>query len=295
MNNKKKQSWVFVAIILFLILLYFFFGNGFNRLSGHLIFLERNADTVNISDEVRIGILVSDITDLAGIQLDISYDSKILSYQRIEEGNFLNEDGWAITYFNESEINLTSGLIEDIIIFRRGGYDGINGSGILATIYFNATSPGSTDINLPEVLLADSNGEMLPSDSVGTSVSVKGGDEGFFKKALNKFKHIYEKTIGDIFGDSTAPSAPTNLTTGRVTKNQVELFWNAPPEDDVAGYELYRCLGICEPEELVAVVNDLKYVDKGLFSSTTYSYAIIAYDAVPNRSPHSAILSVTTN
>jgi acid phosphatase type 7 len=91
--------------------------------------------------------------------------------------------------------------------------------------------------------------------------------------------------------DTTPPSTPTNLSATAPASNRVELTWTRSPESDVAGYTVYR-----NGAQLATVngATNTSYSDTSVSPSTTYSYTVDAFDAVPNRSPQSAPKSVTT-
>jgi chitodextrinase len=79
------------------------------------------------------------------------------------------------------------------------------------------------------------------------------------------------------------------VTATSVTTSQANLSWTASTDNvGVAGYRIYR--------DGVQVGNtpQTSYADTGLTASTTYSYAVSAYDGAGNESPGSASVSVAT-
>lgn len=89
--------------------------------------------------------------------------------------------------------------------------------------------------------------------------------------------------------DVTPPSVPAGLTVLVVSPTALDVSWQ-PATDDVgvAGYRLYRN-GI----EIGAPVTT-PYQDTGLVPSTTYRYAVAAFDAAGNVSARSAEVAATT-
>ncbi len=89
--------------------------------------------------------------------------------------------------------------------------------------------------------------------------------------------------------DTSAPTAPTNLVGWAASSSQVNLSWS-PSTDNVgiAGYWLYRNGG------QVATVTGTTWSDAGVSGSTTYSYAVVAFDAAGNTSATSNTVSITT-
>ncbi|GIM94202.1 pectinesterase family protein [Paractinoplanes toevensis] len=82
--------------------------------------------------------------------------------------------------------------------------------------------------------------------------------------------------------DITAPATPASFAaTGG--DGSVSLTWAAGGEADLAGYRLYR--GAVSPANLVASgLTTTSYLNTGLTNGTTYTYALVAVDAVGNTS-----------
>ncbi len=90
--------------------------------------------------------------------------------------------------------------------------------------------------------------------------------------------------------DTTAPSAPTNLTVISKDSSSVSFSWNASTDAvGVTGYKVYRST------TLLGTVTGTSYTATGLSANTAYNFTVNAIDAAGNTSTSSAILSVTTN
>lgn len=96
------------------------------------------------------------------------------------------------------------------------------------------------------------------------------------------------------FTDTIPPTAPTGLSATAsaltATTSSIAVSWS-PSTDNVAvaGYDVFR------DGSKVATVATPGYTDPSLTSGVTYSYVVIAFDAVGNRSAASTPLSVTPN
>ena len=94
-----------------------------------------------------------------------------------------------------------------------------------------------------------------------------------------------------IFGglDASPPTTPTLLSATPVATTQINLSWSTSTDDFmVAGYNVFRD-GV-----IIATTTLLSYADTGLTASTTYTYAVRAFDPTPNYSTTSNSLSTTT-
>jgi fibronectin type 3 domain-containing protein/azurin len=99
--------------------------------------------------------------------------------------------------------------------------------------------------------------------------------------------------------DTTPPIAPSNLTATAVGAGQINLGWTASTDNvAVTGYRVERCAGagcsnfaqIAAPTGTGTTYNDTT----NLQPSTSYSYRVLAVDAVPNLSGYSNVASATT-
>ena len=100
--------------------------------------------------------------------------------------------------------------------------------------------------------------------------------------------------------DVTAPGPVTGLGTSEVTTSGVVLSWTNPSDGDFAGVLIRRAVGSVPPSSpttgtLVAnlAAPDESFTDTGLAAATQYSYAVFAYDEVPNHAT-AATTTVTT-
>ncbi|NUO59389.1 MAG: cellulase family glycosylhydrolase [Hamadaea sp.] len=97
-------------------------------------------------------------------------------------------------------------------------------------------------------------------------------------------------------GDTTAPSAPTNLTASGTTSSGTTLSWTASTDNTaVTGYDILRAPGASGGTfAVVGTSTSTSYADSGLAASSTYRYQVRARDAAGNVSAVSSTVSVTT-
>ena len=88
--------------------------------------------------------------------------------------------------------------------------------------------------------------------------------------------------------DTTAPGAPTSLAfdANQSGDGQIYLRWEAPDDDDVATYNIYRDSGNGTFSLLISVVETF-YLDSQLDYSIEYGYKVTAVDDSDNESPFS--------
>jgi chitodextrinase len=89
--------------------------------------------------------------------------------------------------------------------------------------------------------------------------------------------------------DITPPSVPANLLLSARTASTITISWDASTDDvPVSGYHVYR------NGSLVGSPATTSFADSGLTPSTSYSYTVSAYDAIPNESAQSSSLPIST-
>ena len=97
-------------------------------------------------------------------------------------------------------------------------------------------------------------------------------------------------------GDTTPPTAPSNLTATAASASQINLAWTASTDNvGVTGYLVERCSGAgCTNFAQIGTPTSTSFSDTGLTANTSYSYRVRATDAAGNLSNYSNIATATT-
>ena len=90
--------------------------------------------------------------------------------------------------------------------------------------------------------------------------------------------------------DTTAPTAPTNLSATAASPTVVNLSWTAATDNvAVTGYRVERCQSAgCSVFTEIGQPTGTTFSDPGRSASTSYSYRVRAIDAATNLGPFSA-------
>ncbi|MFF5535928.1 cellulase family glycosylhydrolase [Streptomyces cinerochromogenes] len=104
----------------------------------------------------------------------------------------------------------------------------------------------------------------------------------------------HEATVfGGAAPDTRAPTAPGTPTASGVSPTSVTLTWPAATDNvGVTGYDVVRVNGTTETAAASSTTTSVTV--SSLTADTTYTFAVYAKDAAGNRSPRSAVLTVTT-
>ena len=119
-----------------------------------------------------ISVNIDSVTDLYAFQFDISFDPAILSAINVTEGSFL--PGGGSTFFDPGSIDNTAGSISFTADTLLSAVPGVDGSGILADLQFQALAVGTSPVGLSNVILLDSTLSDISFSTNGGTVSPVG-------------------------------------------------------------------------------------------------------------------------
>ena len=121
-----------------------------------------------------MNITVADVTNLYGWQFKLYFLNTILNCTNIAEGPFLNSAGFTFPIFDiQNNFNTTHGRVLAACTLTGAGVSA-NGTGVVATLTFNATTLGDSPIVLQETKLVDNESptQPIPHVPVGGDVTV---------------------------------------------------------------------------------------------------------------------------
>jgi chitodextrinase len=132
-----------------------------------------------------------------------------------------------------------------------------------------------------------------PFDTAWDTTAVTDGSHTVLAVAAdtsnNQASSTINVTVQNTPSDIIAPSVPSGLSTSNTTQTATTISWVASTDNvAVAGYKLFR------NGTQIATTTLLSFSDAGLTASTTYAYAVAAFDAAGNVSASSLSVDVTT-
>jgi hypothetical protein len=133
---------------------------------------------VVVGDYFTVDVRVDNVNNLGAYEFTLQFNSDLISYVTVTDGDFLGSTGRVV--FCPDPIT-DVGTVRFGCVSSDSGTPGASGSGQLAQVLFQAVAPGTSDLNLPLVALADPFGENIPAAAAGGSVSVSavgGGSTG---------------------------------------------------------------------------------------------------------------------
>jgi hypothetical protein len=168
----------------------------------------------------------------------------------------------------------------------------------------NASRPSTLLIDDAETFLFGASGlqPMPVKDIVADMAAVTSYVDGYWSFAYDHYQSpqapfstaydlTYKNYLTSTTVETTAPGTPTSLSASATSSQNVTLSWTAPSDNiGVAGYHIYRNGALVATEHGAAS----GFTDRQLTGSTTYAYAVKAFDGAGNLSASSSTVNVTT-
>lgn len=146
---KKKSRWTFITITFFMVCVMM---TSMGRASTTTIAVDPSQVVdLDPGQTFSVDITVTDVTDLYGWSINLTFKPSVLNVENVTEGPFLKQFG--NTYLLPGQINndagfLTpGGLLFDPTQVPAFPLEGATGDGILATITFTVKGSGTTDLH----------------------------------------------------------------------------------------------------------------------------------------------------
>ncbi|WP_445476080.1 PGF-pre-PGF domain-containing protein [Methanococcoides methylutens] len=171
-----------------------------------LVILSPANQSVEVGSDFVVNVYLEPDMPLSGAQFDLYFDGSVLDVKSISEGDLFSDT--ATTLFNEGTIDNTAGTIlmaHSVLL----GKDEVTSPGILATIKFEATGTGQSDLQMVNVAVSNSTGAAVPivvgdavvhiseASSSGESASSGSGGSGGSGDSVEEFKNIRFKDVAE--------------------------------------------------------------------------------------------------
>ena len=126
---------------------------------------------IHLGDTFEFDVRAENVSDLAGWQFDIAFDSSILEALDVSEGDFLKTDGGS-TFFQSGRIDNAAGKITGLIAGRISE-GGVSGSGSVLQVRFKAKSEGESELALGNFLFGSVTEESIPAGPLEIRITVE--------------------------------------------------------------------------------------------------------------------------
>jgi general secretion pathway protein D len=123
-----------------------------------------------LGSPVSVNVTMDGGADVSSAPMQISWDPKVLKLNDVIRGDFLSSDGQQ-PVFTKNVLNDTG--TATVQLSRQPGTPGVNGSGVLVTLSFQAVGKGSTPVFIPNLSVRNSQGQPVADGSPRMTVSVQ--------------------------------------------------------------------------------------------------------------------------
>lgn len=126
--------------------------------------------TAEVGQDMRFDLLVTDVKDLYGTIVTLTYDPAVVDFKSAAEGQFLKQDGQQTSFLFSN--NIKAGTV-DLYITRIGDVGGISGGGSICSVAFQAKKAGKSPIAFKSRKLQNFNRETIQAAERGAVVTVQ--------------------------------------------------------------------------------------------------------------------------
>ena len=173
MDNRDSLRWRWVGLLVVMVLFSVLSGQGWAQ--GTVVTLSPLSAQVEEGDTVTVDIVVENVTDLYGAQVQLEYDPTLVTVLdanenmagvQVEPGTFLSPD-----FIAQNEVDLTAGRIS-YAVSQQAPHDAVDGSGTLATITFQGEQIGVSALVFVQVILSAPGGVEIQTSTQDGSITV---------------------------------------------------------------------------------------------------------------------------
>ncbi len=119
---------------------------------------------------VTVALIIENATDAASAPLQVTFDPKVVKLNDAGRGDFFSSDG-QIPVFTKNIQNDAGAAAMNLN--RLPNVPGVSGSGVLATLMFQAVAKGSTTVTVPNLTVRNTQGQVIFSGSPQVTINVK--------------------------------------------------------------------------------------------------------------------------
>ena len=209
---------------------------GAGNAQGTQVLIVPASSVVAPGDTITVEIQVRDVVDLYGVDIRLTFDAAKLEVQdadgnpangvQIAPGNFLDP---AQGFLAQNTVDNTIGQVRYVLVLMTPA-PAVSGSGALARITFRALSPGSSELDFADVLLANQRAEPIPAAVSGGVVIVSGGTA----TPLPMFPGLFLPLMLQGYPSATPSPTPTASPTPLPTPHHMQLILNPSFETNEA-------------------------------------------------------------
>jgi hypothetical protein len=122
-------------------------------------------------EEFTIDLIVDNVTDLAGWQLNLLFSPEVLEVIQVKEGDFLKQRDANLTFWQPGEIDNATGKVQGISSVVLGNAP-VTGIGTILTITFKAKQVGEGIVGLEDLRPGNSLGKPIEYETASLKITI---------------------------------------------------------------------------------------------------------------------------
>jgi general secretion pathway protein D len=119
---------------------------------------------------LTVALIIENAAEVSSAPLQVTFDPKVVKLNDAGRGDFFSSDG-QIPLFTKNIQNDTGAAAMNLN--RLPNTPGVSGSGVLATLIFQAVAKGSTTVTVPSLTVRNAQGQVVFSGSPQMTINVK--------------------------------------------------------------------------------------------------------------------------
>lgn len=210
---KKKKTVTFLLLSISLILFLWLIAPA--CAAAAKIKIDPANQKVGSGDTFSVDIRTEDVKDLLGWQFDIAFDPNMIEFVQVNEGPFLKSKGKTLFISGSKKQGAVRNIAASLL-----GNDGVNGSGVIATVHFKLTKKGPAKLDLENHLFSDPAAQPI----------VHSVENGGVNLSQEELQHQMEGTVDG----SSAPdnNIDADSVDSKSSKTELENGSSADSSDD---------------------------------------------------------------
>jgi general secretion pathway protein D len=125
---------------------------------------------VSSNATVTLALTIQNASDAASAPLSVQFDPKVLRLADIGRGDFFSSDGQVPVFTKNIQNDAGAAMVN---LNRLPQSPGVNGSGVVVSLTFQAVGPGTTTVTVPNLTVRNTQGQPIFNGSPQATVTVR--------------------------------------------------------------------------------------------------------------------------
>jgi general secretion pathway protein D len=125
---------------------------------------------INAQGTLTVSLIIENATEVSSAPLQVTFDPKVVKLNDAGRGDFFSSDGQVPLFTKNIQNDAGAAAMN---LNRLPNTPGVSGSGVLATLIFQAVAKGSATVTVPNLTVRNAQGQVVFSGSPQMTINVK--------------------------------------------------------------------------------------------------------------------------